>query len=359
MRAIIQQLVFVCLTVFTMEAISFEVRKDANIKDASGGIIGLNHIALSVKDLDRALDFYQKGSGFELLSREVVSGNAAADALFAHSGIEYEVAVLKAPNMLFELTEFKHNADVPLTQMPAQGPGMTHTCFQSPKHDSGYDKFIQAGAKRLSRGTTPVDLGGYGVTYAYVYDPEGNMLELEQLDGQVLARAGYDKAWQDIGESMWMSQVGLATHDLDRLMNYYQQVLGFEPYRKAELKDNEKLNDITNIDDLELKVGWFRLNQTSKVLEIWEYENPPTPKFEGERALTALGYSFSLEVDDIQAEFQRLKAQGVALVGTPVQLGNFWQVYARDPDGNIFSLRQVIDPQSTLSVRVLDREHTN
>ncbi len=355
MKVVIPQCSFLLSLVLAMPALSFEVREEANVKDATTGIIGLNHIGLSVKDLDKTLAFYQQGSEFEVIRRETVSNNASADALFGRAGVEYEVAVLKAPNMLFELREFKHNADLDLNQaMAPQGPGMTHTCFQSPIHDSGYDKFVKAGAKRLSRGNKPVDLGGYGVTYAYVYDPEGNMLELEQLDGKVLARAGYDNAWQDMGESMWMSQVGLATHNLERMMGYYQNVLGFEPYRKAELADNEKLDDITNIDKLELSVGWFRLNETSKVLEIWEYESPATPEFKGERALSAFGYSFSLEVDDIQAEFTRLSEQGVDFVGEPVQLAGFWQVYARDIDGNVFSLRQAIDPQSPLSVRALD-----
>jgi hypothetical protein len=41
-------------------------------------------------------------------------------------------------------------------------------------------------------------------------------------------------------------------------------------------------------------------------------------------------------------------------VSEPVELDGFWQVYSRDLDGNIFSLRQVVDPQSRLSVRKLD-----
>ena len=42
----------------------------------------------------------------------------------------------------------------------------------------------------LSRGEGPVDLLGQGVTYAYAYDPEGNMLELEQLDFDRLGETG-------------------------------------------------------------------------------------------------------------------------------------------------------------------------
>ena len=41
---------------------------------------------------------------------------------------------------------------------------MTHTCFQSPGYDSGWDKFVAMGIDPLSRGDQPIDLGGYGIT---------------------------------------------------------------------------------------------------------------------------------------------------------------------------------------------------
>ena len=63
---------------------------------------------------------------------------------------------------------------------------MTHTCFQSPNYDSGWDKFVAMGIDPLSRGDQPIDLGGYGITYGYAYDPDGNMIELEQLDGRIV-----------------------------------------------------------------------------------------------------------------------------------------------------------------------------
>ena len=353
MKVLIQRCLIITVAIFSGYSGAFEIRKEASIKDTTTTILGLNHIGLSVQNLDKMLAFYQQSTNFELVRRETITQNKNADALFGHQGISYEIAVLKAPNMLFELVEFKHNGSLPLTRMPPQGSGMTHTCFQSPSNNPGYDKFMKAGADLLSRGG-PVDIGGYGVTYAYVYDPEGNMVELEQLDRAVLSRAGYDSAWKDIGEDMWMSQVGLATHDMERSVNFYQKVLGFQPYRKADISGKVKFDEIVDIDNVHLMAGWFRLNGTSKMLEIWEYVNPATPKFEGVRDVTALGYSFSLEVTDIQAEYQRLTKLGVEFVGAPVKLGDFWQVYARDLDSNIFSLRQAVDPSSPLSVRAMD-----
>ena len=49
--------------------------KTATVADASTSVIGLNHIGLSVRDLDVALAFYQGATQFELLRRESVSAN--------------------------------------------------------------------------------------------------------------------------------------------------------------------------------------------------------------------------------------------------------------------------------------------
>jgi hypothetical protein len=39
--------------------------------------------------------------------------------------------------MLLGLTHFEGNQGIPVRNMPPQGPGMTHTCFQSLNYDSG------------------------------------------------------------------------------------------------------------------------------------------------------------------------------------------------------------------------------
>ena len=53
-------------------------------------IIGFNHIGLVVKDLDKMLAFYQSATNFELISREKISDNAAANKLFNNDSISYE-----------------------------------------------------------------------------------------------------------------------------------------------------------------------------------------------------------------------------------------------------------------------------
>jgi len=45
---------------------------------------------------------------------------------------------------------------------------------------------------------------------------------------------------------------------------------------------------------------------------------------------------------------------GVEFVSEPVKLGDFWQAYAHDIDGNVFSLRQAIDADSPYSIPQLE-----
>jgi catechol 2,3-dioxygenase-like lactoylglutathione lyase family enzyme len=339
---------------FASQSIAYELDPDATINDSPTSLMGVNHIGLSVRDLDASLEFYQAASGFKLIRREIIRDNSAADKLFGRENVEYEIAVLEAPNMLFELIEFSHNRDQPVSKMPVQGPGMTHTCFQSPAHLSGYDKFKRAGAEILSRGDGPVDLLGQGVTYAYAYDPEGNMIELEQLDFDVLGGDSRNPAWIEEGLDMWMTQVALVTHDIERLTNYYSKIMGFNPYRAADIENRVTFDDATDVDDVEIKVVFFRMAQRSKSMEFWQYDNPQTLQFGGDRDSTALGYSYSIEVADIQAEYARMVDLGVEFVNEPVLLGDFWQVYANDIDGNVFALRQWVDPSSPWSVPNLE-----
>lgn len=344
----------VTAALFTTTSIAYEIDPDSTLLDSQASLVGVNHIGLSVRDLDASLAFYQQASGYKLVRREVVRSSSAADNLYGRVGIEYEIAVLEAPNMLLELTEFSHNRNIPISRMPVEGPGMTHTCFQSPANRSGYDKFKNAGAQMLSRGDGPVDLLGAGVTYAYAYDPEGNMIELEQLDFTRLGGDPRSPEWIEQDLDLWMTQVALVTHDIERLTDYYSKILGFNPYRAVDISGRPAFDDATDVDDVSIKVVFFRMAQRSKSMEFWQYVNPETPEFSGNRDSTALGYSYSIEVQDIQAEYIRMTDLGVEFVSEPVLLGGSWQVFANDIDGNVFALRQWADPNSPWSVPNLE-----
>lgn len=323
----------------------------SKIEDTPTSIVGFNHIGISVQNLAEILPFYLKATGLEVVKREKVSNSENADILFGEKGIAYETVTLKAPNMLLEITQFSTQAKVKRDKMPPQGPGMTHTCYQSPSWDSGYDKFLKAGADLLSRGNRPVDIGGYGVTYAYIYDPEGNMIEVEQLDRAILKRNKVDSIWLE-KNPMWMTQVALLSPNLEKLTSFYQKVLEIPPYRMGEYGNNPRFDDIVDRDNLTFQAAWFRMDSGSKMLELMQYVEPiATSNTTQKKSPMDLGYSFSLEVEDIQAEYQRLKALGVPFRSEPLILGEFWIVFANDIDGNVFSLRQPTSPKSMYAIQ--------
>lgn len=316
--------------------------------DSPTTFVGFNHIGISVHDLDEMLAFYQEATAYELVDRYRVAHSAAADALYGQDSISYETAILRGPNMLLELTAYDNNPDTSITMMPPQGPGMTHTCYQSPLDVPAYGRFRSAGARILSRGDAPVEVGSSRVSYAYGYDPEGNMMELEHMP-DLLIRMAIGTKWAQ-EHPMWMTQVALISPDLKRLTAYYQQVLEIEPYRVNSYPASPYMDAIVDIDSVTWEGAWFGMDRQGKKLELMQYTHPATPVRSTPRRLTDLGYSYSYEVEDIQQEYQRLLDKGVAFVSAPQQMKYFWTVYAQDPDGNVYALRQIINPDSPLSL---------
>ena len=326
--------------------VSSQVSPDAKISNTPTSILGFNHIGISVQDLDTVLPFYQKATGFDIVKREKISKSKNAALLYGVSDLSYETVTLKGPNMLLELTQYSNQQDATITKMPPEGPGMTHTCFQSPDWDSGFEKFKTAGADVLSRGGSPIDLGGYGVTYAYAYDPEGNMMELEQVAQH---RITSDSLWVK-NNPMWMTQVALISSDLKSLVGFYKKVLGILPAREASFDSHPRLDDIIDVDKTNIEMTWFTMDGLGKMLELMQYNNPKTAVVSKPKHPTDLGYSFSIEVSDIQKEYHRLKMEGVQFYSEPVIHGEFWMVFANDVDGNVFSLRQATSTASIYSV---------
>jgi catechol 2,3-dioxygenase-like lactoylglutathione lyase family enzyme len=248
---------------------------------------GIHHVCLSVTDLDRSLAFYQAAT-----SLEVAVGSRDEPG---------EVATLRGPNCSLELIEFPR-ARRPSVDMPVQGPGITHVCYQSATVDDVYGSFLAAGATPVSRGTEPVDLGGYGVYYAYARDPDGIMFEVEHLDRP------------EFEGDFWIAHVALASPDLDRLVDFYRTLLGIEPYRRSELIEGPQFDAVAGIDGVRLRAAWFGVG--NMILELWQYLHPPPGGRAEPRGPERIGYNtIAFEVDDLVDE-----------------------VHTRDPDGNLISL---------------------
>jgi catechol 2,3-dioxygenase-like lactoylglutathione lyase family enzyme len=184
-----------------------------------------------------------------------------------------------------------------------------------------------------------VDLGGYGVYYAYERDADGIMFETEHLDEP------------HFEGPIWLSHVALVTPGIDRLVEFYENIIGFEPTRRSDKVTGPRFDEVVDYDDTFIRAAWF--NMTNMILELWQFVNPVTPEAGAPIPFEKIGYNkFAFEVTDIQSDYKRLVESGVQFLSEPVQTDVSTEVYGRDPDGNLFSLIQPA-PDSGTSIKAL------
>ena len=192
----------------------------------------------------------------------------------------------------------------------------------------------------VSRGDGPVDIGGYGVTYAYGRDPDGTMIEMEQLDRPHRA------------DPAWITHIGITTPDIDRAVAFYTNVVGYDPHRRITTGPNPRLDAIGDLDGGVIRGSWFAMRNFE--LEIWQYLTPATPQPTGPRMLNTLGHALiAFEVADIPTEFARLRNFDVDFIGDPMMMGGWRIQYARDPDGNLFAVQQNVSAGAAESIETM------
>ena len=115
------------------------------------------------------------------------------------------------------------------------------------------------------------------------------MFEMEQLDPEPLAQVETKLRWIDEGHSMWMTQVALVTHDIERLTNWYADIMAFMPYRTGDYEGHPRMAEVAGEPYLSLLASWFRMDSRAKTIELWQYRDPITPNPLAKRALLILG----------------------------------------------------------------------
>jgi catechol 2,3-dioxygenase-like lactoylglutathione lyase family enzyme len=304
----------------------------------SSSVIGFSHIGLSVSDLKASVAFYTEAASLEVDHSKRLS-NSAAEKASGFENTPVDRAVLVSPNGYLELSQYEPSLVGPAEELPFQGPGITHICFQSPTSQDIYNRFRKLGATSVSRGTEPVDLGGYGVYYAYGRDADRIMFETEHMDEP------------HFEGPIWLSHVALVSPDIDRLVEFYQNIIGYEPTRRSDKVSGPRFDDVADYEGTFIRAAWF--DMSNMILELWQFVNPVTPEAGAPIPFEKIGYNkFAFEVTDIQSDYKRLVESGVQFLSEPIQTDESTEVFGRDPDGNLFSLIQPA-PDSGNSIKAL------
>lgn len=194
--------------------------------------------------------------------------------------------------------------------------GIAHVCIQSPSPERLWDELAAAGMRWNAE---LVGLGT-GYLYAYGYDIEGNLVELEGVaDAREACRA-------------WLAHVAIVTPDIDRATSFYEQLIGTRSHG-AGCYSHPNMGRIAALPAVSAKAAWIAT--PALTLELWQYVSPPTMASPSARPT---GYRrLGFVCDDLPREADRLGAAGIPVVRTAAGLSG------SDPDGNRFEVR-LADP---------------
>ena len=140
-------------------------------------ISGLEHVALSVSNLDRSLEFYTKAMGLELARviecpPEMGLGNVAG-----MPGCSARIAHLQSANVMLELFEYHDPEGRPIPMDRKQADiGLIHIGFSSTDARGDYKRLKEQGVEFFS---DPIEFRP-GVWLFYFRGPDGEVCELRE-----------------------------------------------------------------------------------------------------------------------------------------------------------------------------------
>jgi catechol 2,3-dioxygenase-like lactoylglutathione lyase family enzyme len=140
---------------------------------------GLHHVAICTPDADRSIAFYRDQLGFKVVvDQSWQPGVDMADTVLGLERSSGRQVLLRIGNAYLELFEFwspPGRAGDP--QRPVSDHGYTHLCIDVDDLDETYERLLTIGVPFHS---PPQDLFP-GVRTCYSRDPDGNVVEIQEL----------------------------------------------------------------------------------------------------------------------------------------------------------------------------------
>ena len=135
----------------------------------------------------------------------------------------------------------------------------------------------------------------------------------------------------------------ITSQDLDRLVNFYCNVIGFTEVSRFGWEGSELIDKVVGLENSATRGAMLQVGNC--YLEIFEYRSPKPRNQERLRPCDR-GYThICLDVVDIHWEYERLMAAGMRFNQAPVDFGDLWAAYGRDPDGNIVEIQETLPGQ--------------
>ena len=144
------------------------------------------HVGITVRDMNKALNFYRDTLGMQVLGDVVTIAGEEADSLTQLTGTSLQIAYLRSkddvkspPLELLHFVEPRGEDGKPYARLT--NPGITEVAFWVKDIEKSYEELRTKGVAFYSRPQL-FALEGYGkVKAVYFCDPDGTTLELVQV----------------------------------------------------------------------------------------------------------------------------------------------------------------------------------
>lgn len=138
-----------------------------------------------------------------------------------------------------------------------------------------------------------------------------------------------------------VDHTALSVENLERSIEFYRDIIGYEVIRVAECGTESKLGDVNGMPGSAARIAHLYLGDN--MLELFEYQHPRGKKItpddnQADHGLIHLAFRST----DVCADYDRLKKEGVRFLGEPIEFRpGVWVVYFYGPDNEVCELRQI------------------
>jgi catechol 2,3-dioxygenase-like lactoylglutathione lyase family enzyme len=303
-------------------------------------------IAITVSDMERAVDFYSKVLAFEKVSDTEVAGDDY-EHLQGVFGLRMRVVRMRLGDEFIELHEYLAPKGRPIpVDSRSNDRWFQHIAIIVSDMDKAYRLLRQNKVEHASPGPQRLpdwNRNAGGIRAFYFKDPDGHPVEVLQFPPE----KGPEK-WHHPSDKLFLGidHTAIVVWDTDASLKFYRDLLGMRVAGESENYGTEQ-EHLNNVFGARLRITALRSGRGPGI-ELLEYLAPrdgrPFPL--DERANDLVHRQTTVVTDDADAAARRLLASEVNFVSSGVvvnqnmQLGFTKAFLVRDPDGHVIAVEQ-------------------
>jgi catechol 2,3-dioxygenase-like lactoylglutathione lyase family enzyme len=309
-------------------------------------VAGFDSVAITVSDMDRAVDFYSKVLTFEKISDVEVVGDGY-EHLEGVFGLRMRVVRMKLGDEAIELVEYLAPKGRPIpVDSRSNDRSFQHIAIIVSDMDKAYAWLRQNRVEHASSGPQLLpdwNKNAGGISAFYFKDPDGHPVEILHFP----PNKGAEK-WHRASDKLFLGidHTAITVSDTDLSLKFYRDVLGMRVAGESENYGTEQ-EHLNNVFGARLRITALRAS-SGPGIELLEYLAPrdgrPFPA--DEHANDIVHRQTVLTTRDADGAARQLSSGKSTFVSSGVvanqnqQLGFKKAFVVRDPDGHAVELQE-------------------